>query len=125
MNAAAIVLSGNDADSSNPTRGSRKKFIGIGCDIAVCRSIGPLPPLIYEMTVKSNDAESMHLVGVGGRRRAGAGNGNDHVEEHFLSVHCWVTARRKTCLKQLEVSLVKIWREINSLHVADIWRETF
>ena len=74
MNAAAIVVSGNDADSSNPTRGSRKKFIGIGCDIAGCRSIGPLPPLIYEMTVDSNDAESMHLVSesaVGGGRAAG------------------------------------------------------
>jgi hypothetical protein len=38
------------------------------------------------MTVKSNDAESMHLVGVGGRRRAGAGNNmDDHGEgeEHF------------------------------------------
>ena len=29
MNAAAIVLSGIDADSSNPTSGSRKKCIGI------------------------------------------------------------------------------------------------
>ena len=84
MKAAAIVLSGNDADSSNPTRGSRKKFIAIGCDIAVCRSIGPLPPLIHELTVESNDTESMHLCR---RRRRAAVEMIMHGERHFWSVH--------------------------------------